>query len=93
MFCLFDVTEQGYPSHGPMLGPNVTLKVDGADVVEVCPRWLPVNWALVQLRVLASRRVDGINVNHRHLLVQDLGPRLDQLASLSVQTGAFQKQT
>ena len=76
-----------------MARADVALKVHRADVVEIGPRWLSVNWALVQLGVFACCCVDGVDVNHWHLLVQDLGPRLHELASLSVQAGAFQKQS
>lgn len=71
---------------------DVALKVYGADVVEVGPGRFPVDGALVQLRVFAGGGVDGIDVNHRHLLVKDLGPRLDQLAGLSVQAGPLEEQ-
>ena len=72
---------------------DVTLEVDGPDVVEVSPCGLPVDGALVQLGVLSGRRVDGVDVDDRHLLVQNFGPRLDEFSRFSVQAGALQEKT
>ena len=55
-----------------MLWADVALKVDGADVVDLRPAGLPVDRALVELVVPARRRVDCVDVDHRHLLVQNL---------------------
>ena len=56
-----------------MLWTDVALKVDGADVVDLRPAGLPVDRALVQLAVPPSRRVDCIDVDHRHRLIEHLG--------------------
>ena len=42
--------------------------------------------------VLAGGGVDGVHVNHRHLLEQDLGLALDQLARLAVEAGALEEE-
>ena len=55
-----------------MLWTDVALKVDGADVVDLRPAWLPVDRALVQLVVPSRRRVDRINVDHWHWLIEHL---------------------
>ena len=62
---------------------DVALEVDGPDVVEVGAGGLPVDGTLVELGVLAGRGVDGVDVDDGHLLVQHLGPGLDQLAAPS----------
>ena len=90
---LFDVAEEGDAAHCPVPGADVALEVDGPDVVDVGPRRLPVDGALVQLRVLAGGRVDGVDVDHRHLLVQHLRPGLDQLPGLPVKAGALQEES
>ena len=64
--------------------PDIALKVDRADVVEIRPGGLPVDRALVELGVLARRGVDGIDVDDGHLLVENFGPGLHQLAGLAV---------
>ncbi len=76
----------------PSPGPDVTLEVDGADVVEVRPLRLPVDGALVQLGVLPGGGVDGVDVDDRHLLVQHLGAGLHELAGLAVQAGALKEE-
>ena len=38
---LFDIAEQGNPSHSPVFRIGVTLKVDRADVIDFRPAWLP----------------------------------------------------
>ena len=58
-----------------MLWADVALKVDGADVVDLRPARLPVDRALVELVVPARRRVDRVDVDHRHRLVQNLDVR------------------
>ena len=55
-----------------MLWTDIALKVDGADVVDLRPAWLPVDRALVQLVVPSRRRVDRINVDHWHWLIEHL---------------------
>ena len=40
-FPLLDVTEQCHPPHGPVLGAEVTLEVDGADEVQLSPAGFP----------------------------------------------------
>ena len=55
-----------------MPGPNVRLKINGPNVVDLRPGGLPVDGTLVQLAVLAGGGVDGVDVDHRHLLVQYL---------------------
>ena len=71
-----------------MLGVDVTLEVDGANEVylgvkdesELChhagshllPAGLPVDGALVELVVPPAHRVDGVDEDHRHRLVQHL---------------------
>ena len=75
-----------------MLRTFVALEVNGPDVVQICPRRLPVDRTLVQSGVLAGGGVDGVHVDHRHLLEQDLGLALHQLAGLAVQTGALQEE-
>ena len=42
--------------------------------------------------VLAGGGVDGVHVDHRHLLEQDLGLALDQLARLAVEAGALEEE-
>ena len=37
--------------------------------------------------------VDGVDINHRHLLVENFRPGLHQFARLPVQTGALQEQS
>lgn len=48
------------------------VQVDGADVCSVRPLGLPIYGALVQVGVLATGRVHGVQVDHRHRLVQHL---------------------
>ena len=55
-----------------MLWTDFALKVDGADVVDLRPPGLPVDRALVQLVVSPGRRVDCIDVDHRHRLIEHL---------------------
>ena len=43
-------------------------------------------------RVLPSRGVDGVHVDHRHLLEQDFSLALDQLPRLPVQAGSLQEE-
>ena len=49
---LFDIAEEGNAAHDPVPWPDVRLKVDGADVVELGAARLTVDRALVQLAVL-----------------------------------------
>ena len=42
--------------------------------------------------ILAGRGVDGVHVNHWHLLEQDLSLALDQLARLAVEAGALKEE-
>ena len=42
--------------------------------------------------ILAGRGVDGVHVDHWHLLKQDLGLALDQLARLAVEAGALEEE-
>ena len=86
---LFDVAEEGDASHGPVPRADVALEVDGPDVVDVGPGRFPVDGALVQLRVLSGRRVDGVDVDHRHLLVQHLRPGFDEFSGFPVETCAL----
>ena len=58
-----------------MLWADVALKVDGADVVDLRPAGLPVDRALVQLVVPPGRRVDCIDVDHWHRLIEHLGQK------------------
>ena len=55
-----------------MLWADVALKINGADVVDLRPAGLPVDRALVQLAVPPGRRVDCIDVDHRHRLIEHL---------------------
>ena len=50
---LLDVAEKRHAAHDPVPWPNIRLKVDGADVVDLGPARLPVDRTLVQLAVLA----------------------------------------
>ena len=50
---LLDVAEKCHAAHDPVPWPNIRLKVDGADVVDLGPSRLPVDRTLVQLAVLA----------------------------------------
>lgn len=70
----FDVAQQGNPAQRPVLRIEVRLKVNGAHVFLVGALRLPINRALVQPRILAGRRIYGVNVDDRHLLVQHLRP-------------------
>lgn len=76
-----------------MSGSDVALEVDGPDVVDICAGRLSIDRALVQLRVLARGRVDGVDVDDGHLLVQNLRAGLHQFARFAVQTCALQKET
>lgn len=84
---LFDVTEQSDAAQCPMLGIEIGLKVNGADVLEVGALRLAINGALVELGILAGGRVDGIDIDDWHLFVQYLHLGLNQLATASVQRG------
>ena len=44
-------------------------------------------------RILSRRCVDGVHVDHRHLLEQDLSLALHQLPRLPVEAGALQEQS
>ena len=90
---LFDVTKQGYSSHSPMSGSYIALKINGSDVVQICSSWFSVDGAFIQLGIFASSGIDSIDVNNRHLFIQNFGSRFHQFSCLSVQTGSFQKQT
>ena len=41
LFSLLDVTEQCDPPHGPVLGAEVALEVDGTDEIQLSPTGLP----------------------------------------------------
>lgn len=84
---LFDVTEQCDAAQCPVLGIEIGLKVNGADVLEVGALRLAINGALVELGILAGGRVDGIDIDDGHLFVQYLHLGLNQLAAASVQRG------
>ena len=71
------------PNYDPVLGPNVALEVDGADVVPLCPGGFPVDGTLQHPGVLAGRAADGADVDDGHLPVYHLAPRLYKLACLS----------
>ena len=45
---LLYIAEESNAPHGPVSGPSVTLEVNRTDVVQVSPRWLPVDWTLIQ---------------------------------------------
>ena len=72
--------------------PDVALEVNRPDVVQICPRRLPVDRTLVQSGVLAGGGVDGVHVDHRHLLEQDFSLALYQLPRLPVQAGSLQEE-
>ena len=38
---LFDIAEQGNPSHSPVFRIRVALKVDRPNVIDFRPAWLP----------------------------------------------------
>ena len=71
---LFDVTQKCHTSHGPMPGTNVTFKVNWTNVVQICSSWFSVNWALIQFWVFTSCCVNGIDINYRHLFIQNFWP-------------------
>ena len=50
---LLDIAEECDPPHDPVTGPNITLKVYGANIVYISPGWLPVYGALVQAAILS----------------------------------------
>ena len=75
-----------------MLGVDVALEVDRPDVVDVFPDWFPVNRTGIQLRILPCGRVDGVDIDDRHGLVEDLSPGLHQLSSSLVQVGSLHEQ-
>ena len=72
-----------------MLGPNVALEVDGADVVPLSPGWFPVDGTLEHPGILSGCTADGVDVDDGHLLVQNFGAGLDQLPGFAVQAGAL----
>ena len=45
---LFDVTQQGNSSHGPVSWASVTFKVNGPNVVQISSGWLSVYWTFIQ---------------------------------------------
>ena len=53
MIYLFDITEQCHTPHDPVFGPNVTLKIYGTNVVQICPGRLAVYGALIEAPILA----------------------------------------
>ena len=61
---LFDVAQQGHASHHPVLGSDVTLEVDGSDIVELSPARLPVYRTLVQLAVLPWRGYKSVRIEN-----------------------------
>ena len=71
---LFDVTQKCHTSHGPMPGTNVTFKVNWTNVVQICSSWFSINWALIQFWVFTSCCVYGIDINYRHLFIQNFWP-------------------
>ena len=76
-----------------MPGSDVALEINGSDVIDVCAGRLSIDRALVQLRVLSGRRVDGVDVDDGHLLVQNFRTRFDEFAGFAIQTRSLQKKT
>ena len=81
---LFDVTKQGYTSHCPMSWSNIALKINGTNVIQIGSSWFTVDGAFIELGVFTSSGVDGVDVNYRHLLIQNFGSGFHQFACLSV---------
>ena len=81
----FDVAEEGDAAQRPVARVDVGLEVDGADVGAGVAHRLAVDGALVHARVLAGRRLHGVDVHHRHQVVERLRLGLDQLARPPVQ--------
>lgn len=50
----------------------VRLEVDRADVLLIGPLWFPVDGALVHAEIFASCGAHCVDVDHWHLLVQNL---------------------
>lgn len=63
-----------------MPGRQIRFEVNRADVLQVGSLRFSVDGALVELRILAGRRVYRVDVNDRHLLVQNLRLRFNQLS-------------
>ena len=89
---LFDITEESDSSHDPMPWSYVRLEVNGCDVVALGSSRLPVDRALEQPAVLPGRRVDGVDVDHRHLLVEHLASCLQQLSRLPIKTRTLKEE-
>ena len=83
---LLDVTEKSHPPHYPMFATNVTFKVNSSNIVGFCSSWFSVYWTLIQRGVFTRGAVDGINVQNRNRLIQDLGLGLHQPSSLLIKT-------
>lgn len=70
----------------------VRFEVDGPDVLLIRALRLSVDGAFVQLGVLARRCVDGVDVDHRHLLVQNLRHRRTKVSFRCVFTVLYAQQ-
>lgn len=88
-----DVTEQGHAAQGPVLGIEFGLEINRAHVLEVGALGLAVDGALVQLGILAGRRVYRIYIDDWHLLVEHLHLGLNQAAAAAIQRGACRKKS
>lgn len=81
----FDVTEQRNAAQCPVFGIEIGLEINGTHILEVGALRLPINWALIQLGILAGGCVNGIYIYDRHLFIQHLHFGLNQLAAASIQ--------
>lgn len=90
---LFDIAQKRDTSKCPVPGVVLCLKIDGTNILLVGPLWFPVNGTLVQFRILTSRRVNCVNIDHGHLLIQDFRFAFDQFPRSAIQTRALQKKS
>lgn len=86
---LFDVAEECDATQRPMPWRQIRFEVNRADVFKVGSLGLSVDGTLVELRILAGGCVDSVNINDRHLLVEHLRLRLDQLSRATVERCAY----
>ena len=68
---------------------DVRFEIDGADVGGGAALRFAVDGAFVHFRVLARRRVDGVDVDDRHRLVEHFGFGFHQFARAPVQRCAL----
>lgn len=86
---LLGVAQKSHAPKDPVIRVLIGLQVHRGDVGEVGPAWFLVDGTGVHPGLLTSRTVDGVDMDDRHRLKQNLGFGLDQTAATPLPTGAL----